>query len=343
MRFEQPEYLYLFWLLPLYVVFIRWANRQRQKKLDNFSSPEIQASIIDPIVGKKRKRKSFLIFLILSCLVLALCRPQWGFQWEDLKQRGVDIVVAMDVSSSMLAKDIKPNRLERAKRKVSDLIQMLMGDRIGLVAFAGVSYIQCPLTLDYSAANIFLDILDADLIPIPGTDLGAAIIKSLQAFKETDNTSKTIIIITDGEDHGGKLEAATQKAKEMGVKVFAIGIGGDIGAPIPKRRESGFKIDEQGEVALTKLNENALQTVAIETGGAYVRSVTGDMDLKKIYIENIKEHLNDSELKSGRKKIWQDRFQWFLVLALALLAFESTQQNRTIQNTSIKNRKTSSN
>ncbi len=328
MRFEQPEYLYLFWLLPLYIIFIVSANRRRQNKLDNFSSPEIQTSIINPIIKQKRKRKSFLFFLVLACLIFALCRPQWGFQWEDLKQKGLDIVVAMDVSSSMLAEDIKPNRLERAKRKVSDLIQMLMGDRIGLVAFAGVSFIQCPLTLDYSAANIFLDILDADLIPIPGTDLGEAIIKSLQAFKEEDNTSKVIIVITDGEDHGGKLNKASQKAKEMGVKIFAIGIGGDIGAPIPKRGESGFKIDKQGEVALTKLDENALQTVAIETGGAYVRSVTGDMDLKKIYLENIKEQLNDSELKSGRKKIWQDRFQWFLVVALALLTLESYQRNR---------------
>jgi len=338
MRFEQPEYLYLFWLLPLYISFIVSANRRRQKKLDNFSSPEIQASIINPIVKQKRKRKSLLIFLALASLIFALCRPQWGFQWEDLKQRGLDIVVAIDVSSSMLAEDIKPNRLERAKRKVSDLIQMLMGDRIGLVAFAGVSFIQCPLTLDYPAANIFLDILDANLIPVPGTDLGEAILKSLQAFKEKDNTSKVIIVITDGEDHGEKLNKASQKAKEMGVKIFAIGIGGDIGAPIPKLGESGFKIDQQGEVALTKLDENALQSVAIETGGAYVRSVTGDLDLKKIYLENIKEQLNDSELKSGRKKIWQDRFQWFLVLALALLAIESYQRNRMPHDSSVENR-----
>ncbi len=341
MHFDQPEYLHLFWLLPLYIVFALRANRQRQKKLDNFSSLEIQASIVNPIIKKKRKRKSFLIFLVLACLICALCRPQWGFQWEDLKQKGLDIVVAMDVSSSMLAEDIKPNRLERAKRKVSDLIQMLMGDRISLVAFAGVSFIQCPLTLDYAAANIFLDILDTDLIPIPGTDLGGAIIKSLQAFKDKDNTSKVILIITDGEDHGEKLKMASQKAKKMGVKIFAIGIGGDIGAPIPKRGDSGFKTDKQGEVALTKLDENALQNVALETGGAYVRSVTGDLDLKKIYLENVKGKLSDSELKSGRKKIWQDRFQWFLIAALALLVLESSQRDRTSHTAPIANRQVS--
>ena len=329
MRLEQPEYLALFWLLPLYIAFTYWANLQFKKKLDAFSNPKIQPAIINPITKKNRKRKSFLTLLAFACLITALCRPQWGFHWEDLKQKGIDIVVAMDVSSSMLAEDIKPNRLERAKRKVSDLIQMLMGDRIGLVAFAGASFIQCPLTLDYSAAKIFLDILDADLIPIPGTDLGSAILKSLQTFKDEDNTSKVILLITDGEDHGKKLPEAFKKAKEMGVRIFAIGVGGDIGAPIPKKTGPGFKVDRQGEVTLSKLDENALQTVAIETGGAYVRSVTGDMDLKKIYIEKIKGQLNDKELKSGRRKVWQDRFQWFLLAALILLALESSQKEKS--------------
>ncbi|MEE3253071.1 MAG: VWA domain-containing protein, partial [Nitrospinota bacterium] len=183
----------------------------------------------------KELQKSKAIFVTLTFLFLfiALTRPQWGYQWEDYKQEGVDIIIALDVSRSMLAKDIKPTRLERAKRKISDLLNMLKGDRIGLVAFAGTSFVQCPLTLDYAAARIFLNAIDTDLIPVQGTAIGDALRKSTNAFRTQENKSRAIILITDGEDQTGQAMEAAEEAKKAGVKVFTIGIGKEIGAPLP--------------------------------------------------------------------------------------------------------------
>jgi len=256
--------------------------------------------------------------------MLSLTQPRWGYHWEDLHQRGVDVIVALDVSSSMLAEDIKPNRLERAKRKISDLLDMMEGDRIGLVAFAGTSFVQCPLTLDYGAARIFLSAIDTQLIPVQGTAIGNAIKTSVKAFRTQEKKSKALILITDGEDQTGKALAAAKSAGEQGVKIYTIGIGGEIGAPLPDLSgNGGFRKNQQGEVILSKLDETTLQKIALETGGSYVRSVTGDIDLKTIYQDQIKKHIEKKELKSERRKIWQERFQWFIFIALIFLFTET--------------------
>ena len=261
---------------------------------------------------------------IFVFLFLALTRPQWGYNWEDIKQEGVDIIIALDVSRSMLAEDIKPNRLERAKRKIADLLNMLKGDRVGLVAFAGTSFVQCPLTLDYSAARIFLNAIDTDLIPIQGTALGDALRKSIKAFRTEEKKSKAIILITDGEDQSGLALEAAKEAREAGVKVFTIGIGKEIGAPLPNPDKSrGFLKNKQGEVILTKLDETTLQKISLETGGSYVRSVTGDIDLKTIYFDQISQKVDKKQFKSERRKIWQERFQWFIFSALLFLLYET--------------------
>ena len=233
----------------------------------------------------------------------------------------MDIVIALDVSSSMLAQDIKPNRLERAKYKIIDLLNMLEGDRVGLVAFAGTSYLQCPLTLDYSAAQIFLNAIDTELIPVPGTAIGHAVRTSVKAFNTQDTRSRAIILITDGEDHTGDAIQSANWAKERETKIFAIGIGNTVGAPIPnlKPGASGFKKDKDGEVILTKLDEPTLQQMALQTGGSYVRSVSGDMDLKKLYLENIKHKVESKEIKTERKRVWEERFQWMIFAALLCL------------------------
>ena len=250
-------------------------------------------------------------------------QPRWGFQWEDIKRQGIDIMVAIDVSQSMLAEDIKPSRLERAKRKVYDLCRMLEGDRIGLIAFAGTSFVQCPLTLDYGAFKIFLDYLEPDLIPVPGTAIGQAIRAAINSFSRRERTSKALIIITDGEDHEGNPLEAAQEAKKEGIRIFTIGVGQEGGAPIPMKDGSGgFKKDERGELVLSRLDEAALQKIALETGGSYVRSVTGDLDLNKIYQEDIRGTIEKKELLSTRKKRWEERFQWFLFAAILLLGIE---------------------
>ena len=229
----------------------------------------------------------------------------------------------------MLAEDIKPNRLERAKRKISDLLDMLRGDRVGLVAFAGTSFVQCPLTLDYSAVRIFLNAIDTDLIPVQGTALGDALRKSVKAFRTEEKKSKAIILITDGEDQTGQALQAAKEAREAGVKVFTIGIGKEIGAPLPNPgKTGGFLKNEEGQVILTKLDETTLQKISLETGGSYVRSVTGDIDLKTIYLDQINQNLEKKKFKSERRKIWQERFQWFIFPALLFLLYEANLAER---------------
>ncbi|MDH5459196.1 MAG: VWA domain-containing protein, partial [Nitrospinota bacterium] len=233
MRFGEPLYLYLLILIPLLIGFMIWAERKRKALSAQFAEASLLSRLVSPGVVEQRRRKFRFLIWGLAFLMIALAQPRWGFQWEDLKQRGVDIIVALDVSNSMRATDIKPSRLERAKHKVADLLRMLKGDRVGLVAFAGTSFLHCPLTLDYQAAEMFLGALDTDLIPVQGTALGHAIETSIQAFSTVEKKSKAILLITDGEDHGGTVLKALQLAQKEGVKIFVIGIGQEEGVPVP--------------------------------------------------------------------------------------------------------------
>ena len=324
MRFGDPLYFYLFWCLVPLIFFMVWGMRKKQQLTLKFCGNPLLSKLVHPGVDKRHRRKTIFVVLAILFLILALTRPRWGYQWEDLHQRGVDVIVALDVSSSMLAEDIKPNRLERAKRKISDLLDMMEGDRIGLVAFAGTSFVQCPLTLDYGAARLFLSAIDTQLIPVQGTALGNAIKTSVKAFRSQEKKSKALILITDGEDQTGKALSAAKLAGDQGVKIYTIGIGGEIGAPLPNSSGAGgFRKNQQGEVILSKLDETTLQQIALETGGSYVRSVTGDIDLNTIYKDQIKKHIEKKELKSERRKIWQERFQWFIFIALIFLVAET--------------------
>ena len=324
MRFGDPIYFYLLWCLVPLIFFMVWGMRKKQQLTLKFCGNPLLSKLVHPGVEKRHRSKTIFVVLAILFLILALTRPRWGYEWENLHQRGVDVIVALDVSSSMLAEDIKPNRLERAKRKISDLLDMMEGDRIGLVAFAGTSFVQCPLTLDYGAARLFLSAIDTQLIPLQGTALGDAIKTSVKAFQSKDKKSKALILITDGEDQMGKALSAAKSASDQGVKIYTIGIGGEIGAPLPNPSGAGgFRKNQQGEVILSKLDETTLQQIALETGGSYVRSVTGDIDLNTIYKDQIKKHIEKKELKSERRKIWQERFQWFIFLALIFLVAET--------------------
>ena len=324
MRFGDPLYFYLFWCLVPLIFFMVWGMRKKQQLTLKFCGNPLLTKLVHPGVEKRHRSKTIFVVLAILFLILALTRPRWGYQWENLHQRGVDVIVALDVSSSMLAEDIKPNRLERAKRKISDLLNMMEGDRIGLVAFAGTSFVQCPLTLDYGAARLFLSAIDTQLIPVQGTALGNAIKTSVKAFRSQEKKSKALILITDGEDQTGKALSAAKLAGDQGVKIYTIGIGGEIGAPLPNSSGAGgFRKNQQGEVILSKLDETTLQQIALETGGSYVRSVTGDIDLNTIYKDQIKKHIEKKELKSERRKIWQERFQWFIFIALIFLVAET--------------------
>lgn len=323
-RLGQPESLWAMWLVPALFAFYVYSFRRRRQLLRRFASVEMLARLAR--VSRPRQYfKAALVLLGLLTALLTLAELKYGFTWEEVKREGVDIALALDVSDSMLVRDAESggglSRLERAKREITDLLRLLEGDRIGLVAFAGTAFIECPLTLDYGAAEIFLDTIDTDLIPVKGTSLGEAIRTSLAAFEGASHPSRAIILMTDGEDHEGEALEAAQEAKLAGVRIFTIGIGRDEGAPIPAPG-GGFRRDRRGEIVLSRLDETTLQKIALDTGGRYVRSVTGDVDLEQIYLQGIKATLEDQELGSRRRQRWEDRFQWVLAVALVALMLE---------------------
>jgi len=322
MHFAYPHVLWLLWLLPPLAGLYWIAAGRKTDALERFT----EARFLDQLLpGRSQGRSLFrgaLLALALTAMLTGLAGPRWGFRWEEVERRGVDLVVALDLSRSMLSEDAKPNRLAAAKREMRDLIDLLQGDRVGLVVFAGTALVQCPLTLDYGAFSVFLDQLNPNSVPIGGTDLAAAVRTATETFVKEEHSGRAVLLITDGEDHGGELRKAAEEAKAQGVHVFVVGMGSPEGVPIPDG-EGGF-IKEAGRVVLSKLDEAGLKELALTTGGSYVRSIEGDMDLRKIYLEDIKQTLESRSLSSSRQKRWEERYQPFLLLALLLLVLEST-------------------
>ena len=315
--------LHFLWLIPLVVVALVVHNRQKKRALEKFADPEFLDRLTGRDQGGRRLLKGFLLLSSLSLILFALAGPRWGSHYQEVRQKGVDIMILVDVSPSMLVEDMEPNRLERARREILDFLRVVQGDRVGLVAFSGAAFVQCPLTLDYGALQMFLSSLQPDLIPVPGTDLGAAIETGLSSFDFNAETDKVILLITDGEDNEGRGLEAGRKAAAKGVKIFVFGIGETSGGPIPLGDgQGGFKKDEEGKVILSKLDEESLREIAPLTGGSYVRSVAGDLDLDLLYFEGIKSRTEAQTLKSGKIKVWEERFAIFVLAAFFLLLLE---------------------
>ncbi|RLC05761.1 MAG: hypothetical protein DRH34_01790 [Deltaproteobacteria bacterium] len=321
MQFSNPYLLNLLWaLIPVFGIMV-YGIRKRKKILSKFVNESMLPSIVPGFDPKKRWVKIILIVISLGFAIVALAGPQLGFKWEKTTQKGVDIMIALDCSRSMLAQDIKPNRLERAKREVIDLLHMMKSDRAGLVAFSGRAFLQCPLTLDHEAFNIFLKVLEPGFLPVGGTNLNAAIQECYNGFEKESDTEKAIIIITDGESTTGEVEETAREMAGKGIKTFSIGVGDLQGAPIPDEK-GGFKKDASGNIILSKVDTKTLEKLAAMTGGIYVRSVAGDMDLDMIYTDKILGTMERKTLTSGKKKIWENRYQWVLFPCLVLLLIE---------------------
>ncbi len=321
MQFDNTYYLLFLWLVPFLFLFYIYSLRKKAKLLNKFANKKTLEKILNVSSKKIHYIKAVMMLLICTSGVIALAEPKFGYTWEEIKRKGVDIVVAVDVSKSMLAEDIKPSRLQRAKMKLHDLLGILQGDRVALVAFAGTSFLECPLTLDYEAFQIFLDYLDPSLIPVPGTSFSNALETASKAFSADSGRGKSIIMITDGEDQDEGLKSVLPTLKEKGIRVFTIGIGKEEGIPIPDEK-GGLKKDENGNVILTKLNVKTLEEIAVSTGGQFVRSSSGDIDLQKIYTDGIKANTKDNDFKSSKKQVWQQRFQIFVGIGLILLILE---------------------
>jgi len=324
LRFENPELLHLLWGTLLIAGFFIWAIRYKSHLLKRFGNLEILEKLMRNFSHGRRNLKISLIMLSYIFFIIALANPQIGTKLEEITREGVDIIIALDVSQSMLAEDIKPNRLEKAKYEVNKLLDLLQGDRIGLVAFSGMAHMQCPLTLDYSAAKLFLSIMDTDLIPQPGTAIGNAIETAVKGFNTKERKYKVLILITDGEDHEtDPLEAATQ-AEQEGVMIYSIGIGSPQGVPIPQYNRSGtrtgFKKDRNGNIITTKLDVVTLQKIAYQTGGKYYLASTGEAELEEIY--NEVSEMEKKELVSKQFSQYEDRFQIFLGIGLLFILLE---------------------
>jgi len=318
MRFGAPEYLHLLWLVPLLAGFFFWVQHRRRVRLERFAGRELLGRLARAAGGERTVIRYVLFLLALACLVIAAARPMWGLRINDVARRGVDVIIAMDTSLSMDAEDVKPSRLRKARLEMNGLVDRLSGDRVGLVAFAGTAFVQCPLTLDHSAAKMFLEIMDTGLIPRPGTAIARAIETSVQAFRSRERKYKVLVLLTDGEDHEGDPLGAARAAAEEGVVIHTIGIGSAAGEPIPIRDEqgkvTGYKKDRGGDVVTSRLDEETLRGIARATGGLYLRATSGEVELDTLAAEI--SGMEKRELQSRMHAGLEERFQYPLALAL---------------------------
>lgn len=324
MIFGNLDYLWFISVIPVLAVFFIIMFFSREKKLLKFADKDLIKSLLESISFSKQIIKPAILILSVIFIILALIEPKWGYKWQEVKRRGLDIVIAVDVSKSMLAEDIKPNRIQAARREIKSLINRLRGDRIGIVAFAGAAFIYCPLTLDYGTAKLFIDNISVGIIPVAGTDIGAAIEKSLNAFKSHKNMNRVLILITDGEDHGEGIDEAIKEAKKHEVIIYTVGLGRREGAPIPYYDASGrksFLKDKSGKIVLSKLNDMMLKRISWMTGGKSASISQGIFSLEDIYLQEISK-LEKKELMTSKEKRYQHRFQIPLFIAILLLFIE---------------------
>jgi len=306
-------------LVPALVVFFLWARRRRERDLEAFVAAALLPAVAPDVDPRRRTVRAALLTAAVLALGVALGGPMWGFRWQEVRRQGIDLVVAIDTSRSMLATDVKPNRLARAKLAVEDLLAELHGDRVALVAFAGSAFLQCPLTLDYGAFAQSLDAVEVGLIPRGGTALAEAIDTSLAALEGREASHQALVLITDGEDHEGNVKEAAKRAADRGVKIYTVGIGTAEGELIPGA--SGWVKDRAGQVVKSRLDEDTLKQVAADTGGVYLHAAGPSFGLGELYRDYIGT-MEKRELASTLEKRFEHRFQLPLAAALVLLVLE---------------------
>lgn len=270
-RFEEPSYLYFLLLLPLLLVFYLYSNYHRRKAIRKFGDPELLKQLM-PAASKYRPDVKFsLVLVAIGLFAVLLARPQFGSKLETVKRQGVEVIIALDISNSMLAEDVQPSRLQKAKRLVAQLVDKMQNDKVGMIVFAGDAFTQLPITSDYISAKMFLETIDPSLISKQGTAIGAAINLATRSFTPQEGVGRTIIVITDGENHEGGVIEAARVAVEKGIQVNVLGVGMPEGAPIPIMGTNDYRRDRDGNVVVTCLNEQMCQEIAKTGNGIYVR------------------------------------------------------------------------
>lgn len=324
MILENKYFIYAFGLIPVFILVTWLVNRWRRKALASFGEMKVIQQLFPDVSNTKRLWKSILFIQAFAFLIIGMINPQIGTKLEEVKRKGADLMICLDVSNSMKAEDLQPNRLEKSKQALSKLIDKLEGDRIGIIVFGGEAYVQLPITTDYSAAKLFLESINTDLIPTQGTDIGKAIDMAMTSFGKDEGKNKAIVIITDGENHDQDAITAAERAVEKGVTIHTIGMGSADGAPIPIYKgnvREGFKKDKEGNTVVTKLNEPMLKELALAGNGVYVRATNSDAGLNNI-LDAI-DKLEKKQFESKMYSDYEDRFQWFVSIALVILIIET--------------------
>ncbi len=334
-RFANPDFLYLLLLLPALVLLWVFNNIRRKRAFKRLGEQKLVRKLVPELSGIRPGLKFFLVLLTITAVIIIMARPQFGSRLEEVKKQGVEIIIALDVSNSMLARDIQPDRLTRAKQALTRLIDNLENDKIGLIVFAGDAYTQIPITTDYISAKMFLSAISPAMVPKQGTAIGAAIDLGIRSFSPGEGKSKAMIIITDGENHEDDPVNKAADAAEAGIVIHTIGIGSSEGVPIPVM--SGGKLDylkdADGNSVITRLDEDILKKIAVTAQGSYVRASTSNIGLDEIYGKIRK--MKTQEMESTVYTEYNDQFQIFAVIAIFLLVVEfliMDRKNRKLAN-----------
>ena len=321
LRYDNIDFLYFLALIPLIAIGLYFYNRWQKKSIEKFGDENLVTELMQNHSKARKNIKNTLFIFSIAFLIIGISNPQIGTKMEEVKREGVDLMIAIDLSHSMMAQDIKPNRLERAKQAISRLIDKLEGDRIGLVVFAGEAYVQLPITTDYSAAKLFLSTVNTSIIPTQGTKIGNAIDLCIKSFDQENNQNKAIIIITDGENHDEEAISSAKIAQEQNIYIHTLGMGLTKGGPIPIYNKYGstseFRKDREGNIIITKLNETILKEIAQAGTGTYIRANNSKSGLSVLFDE-----INKMEKKEIGTMIftnYKDRFQIFIGISLILL------------------------
>ncbi|MCQ2342075.1 MAG: VWA domain-containing protein [Paludibacteraceae bacterium] len=319
-RFAHIEILWLLTLIPLFVVAFILYTRRKRNQLKAFGDPALIAELMPDASAKRPVIKFSILMVALALLIIAATRPQYGQKSETIHRQGIEAMIALDISNSMLAEDVAPCRLDRAKQMLSKLIDQMTDDKVGLVVFAGESYVQLPITCDYVSAKMFINSITPELIQTQGTAIGSAIQTCLRSFGEPNEAGRCIILITDGENHEDDAEAAAKQAQEAGVQIFVVGIGKTEGSPIPVPGTSDYKKDREGNVVVSRLNEEMCQNIAKAGRGMYVHCDNTNTAMRALQKEI--EHIASAEIDTEVYSDYNEQYQTFALLALLLLIID---------------------
>lgn len=332
-RFADPNVLYLLIILPFVAIFYFYSNYRRTKRLRKYGDPELLSMLMPEASAHRPVFKFWVLWIALGLSIVMLARPQFGTRLEKVKRSGIETIIALDISNSMLAEDVVPSRLEKAKSLISRLVSNFNDDKVGLIVFAGDAFTQLPITSDYISAKMFLESITPSLISSQGTNIGEAIRLAIKSFTPQEKVGRAIIVITDGENHEGGAVEAAKEAASKGMKVFVLGIGSPDGSPIPLEGSNDYRKDNQGNVIVTRLNEQMCREVAQAGNGVYIR-VDNSSSAQSLLQKEI-DKLTKSDLESTVYSNYNEQFPalaWIIILLLIIEVVVLDKKNPLFKN-----------